>query len=87
MQKSKLWIRDPIFLASEEGASAVTNDDGKDPRSDTFTRRVCPGQSLGENSLFIITASLLACFDFLPPVDGEGKEIPLIPKFAEDLVR
>jgi len=59
-----------------------------DPRTYSFGfgRRVCPGQRLGENSVFIIIASLVACFDFLPPLDSEGHEIPLEPKFGESLV-
>jgi len=36
--------------------------------------------------VFIIIASLLACFDFFLPVNEKGQEVPLIPRFAEKLV-
>jgi len=59
-----------------------------DPRTYSFGfgRRACPGQKLGENSVFIIIASLVSCFNFLPPLDLEGREMPLEPKFVETLV-
>ncbi|KAF8457886.1 cytochrome P450 [Gautieria morchelliformis] len=51
-----------------------------------FGRRVCPGKLLGENSIFILIASLLACFDFFPPLDETGKELPVSPEFSSGLV-
>ncbi|EMD36320.1 hypothetical protein CERSUDRAFT_52252 [Gelatoporia subvermispora B] len=32
-----------------------------------FGRRACPGQNLGENSVFILVATILSVFDILPP--------------------
>jgi len=59
-----------------------------DPRTYVFGfgRRVCPGQRLGENSVFITIASLVACFDFLPALDADGNEVPLKPEFEGALV-
>lgn len=34
------------------------------------THRLCPGKELGDNSMFILAATLLACFDILPPTNG-----------------
>ncbi|EMD36008.1 hypothetical protein CERSUDRAFT_96232 [Gelatoporia subvermispora B] len=36
-----------------------------------FSRRICPGRFLAENSIFIIIATLLATFDISPPESGE----------------
>ncbi|KAF7968446.1 hypothetical protein HWV62_30571 [Athelia sp. TMB] len=47
-----------------------------------FGRRICPGKYLAENSVFIMIATLLACFDFAPPADR-----PLELRFATGLVR
>ena len=46
---------------------------------------VCPGQTLAENTVYIVAASLLACFDFLPPVDKNGKEVAIVPEFPLEL--
>ncbi|KDQ61306.1 hypothetical protein JAAARDRAFT_152482 [Jaapia argillacea MUCL 33604] len=43
--------------------------------------RICPGKHLGENSVFILIAHILAFFDILPPSDGV-----LIPAFSTRLV-
>ena len=45
-------------------------------------RRICPGKALGENSVFILIATLLAMFDIAPPDDGNLK-----PDFGLGLVR
>ena len=39
-----------------------------------FGRRVCAGKRLAQSALWLTTASILACFDFLKVVDGNGKE-------------
>ncbi|KAM5543795.1 hypothetical protein V8D89_002412 [Ganoderma adspersum] len=46
-----------------------------------FARRICPGKALGENSVFILIATLLAMFDIAPPDDGNFK-----PDFGLGLV-
>ena len=44
--------------------------------------RICPGKALGENSVFILIATLLAMFDITPPDDEE-----LRVEFSKGLVR
>ena len=44
--------------------------------------RICPGKALGENSVFILIATLLAMFDIAPPDDEE-----LRVEFSKGLVR
>lgn len=44
----------------------------------TRRRRVCPGKLLGEASVFIFIATLLAAFTILPP-EGEA----LVPEYYE----
>jgi len=63
------------------------DEDVLDPRSYAFGfgSRVCPGQGLAENTIFIVAASLLSCFSFLPPIDKEGNEVPIEPKFPTGL--
>lgn len=47
-----------------------------DPRNFVFGfgRRICPGQSLGENIIFLCITSVLACFDIKRKV-VDGKEV------------
>ncbi|KAF5388732.1 hypothetical protein D9757_004853 [Collybiopsis confluens] len=40
-----------------------------------FGRRICPGRDLAHSALWLITASLLACFNFAKAVDENGKQI------------
>ncbi|OCH91993.1 cytochrome P450 [Obba rivulosa] len=47
-----------------------------------FGRRICPGRHMGENSVFILIATLLAVFDISAPTDAE-----IIPEFTQHLVR
>ncbi|KAF7972024.1 hypothetical protein HWV62_19237 [Athelia sp. TMB] len=64
--------------------AAGTGAGATDPSSYAFGfgRRICPGKYLAENSVFIMIATLLACFDFAPPADR-----PLELRFATGLVR
>lgn len=53
-----------------------------DPRErDHFSfgagRRICSGLHLAENSMFITVAKILWAFDVLPPLDGNGREMPV----------
>ncbi|OCH91992.1 cytochrome P450 [Obba rivulosa] len=47
-----------------------------------FGRRKCPGLYLGDNSVFILIATLLAAFDISPPKDSE-----LVQEFTQHIVR
>ncbi|KAG5337500.1 hypothetical protein C0989_009483 [Termitomyces sp. Mn162] len=47
-----------------------------------FGRRICPGKTLAENSLFALISTIIAAFDILPPAEGV-----LEPRFGLDLVR
>ena len=38
---------------------------------------ICPGRFLGENTFFLVTASVLSAFDVYPPKYDSGKPIPL----------
>ena len=43
-----------------------------------FGRRICPGRFMARSSMWITIASVLAVFEILPVVDGQG--VPQIPK-------
>ncbi|KAI0739092.1 O-methylsterigmatocystin oxidoreductase [Daedaleopsis nitida] len=62
------------------------NTDVRDPRKFAFGfgRRICPGQHYADASLFIVIASVLHTFDIAPPLDSEGKPVPLEAKFTTD---
>ena len=51
-----------------------------DPRNFVFGfgRRICPGQSLGENIIFLCITSVLACFNIRKKVVGGIEVIPTI---------
>lgn len=40
-----------------------------------FGRRACPGQHIGERSLYIVAARLLWAFDFTKALDADGRVI------------
>ncbi|KAH9951705.1 cytochrome P450 [Amylocystis lapponica] len=42
-----------------------------------FARRMCPGKALGENSVFILFATILAMFEITPPEKDK-----IVPKFT-----
>ncbi|KAG5729746.1 O-methylsterigmatocystin oxidoreductase [Termitomyces sp. T112] len=46
-----------------------------------FGRRICPGKTLAENSLFALISTIIAAFDILPPAEGV-----LEPRFGLDLI-
>ncbi|KAJ3743519.1 cytochrome P450 [Lentinula detonsa] len=46
-----------------------------------FGRRLCPGKPLAEASLFILVATILSSFEIRLPLDSNGHEIPIDPKF------
>ncbi|TEB22785.1 cytochrome P450 [Coprinellus micaceus] len=51
----------------------------RDPASAIFGygRRICPGRFLGENTFFLVTASVLSAFNVYPPKDESGNPITL----------
>ena len=51
-----------------------------------MTLRICPGQHVGDASLWIAIASMLATFDFLKAQDDHGNEIDISPQFTVGLV-
>jgi cytochrome P450 len=60
-----------------------------DPRELAFGwgRRVCPGQHIGEASVFIQIVSVLSGFDIRRALDGTGKEIEPEVGFTTAIVR
>ncbi|KAJ7810310.1 cytochrome P450 [Mycena olivaceomarginata] len=50
-----------------------------------FGRRVCPGKSLAENSLYIMIAYLIHSFTFGPPRNDDGVEQPMKPNWKSGL--
>ncbi|KAK7060428.1 hypothetical protein VNI00_001193 [Paramarasmius palmivorus] len=51
-----------------------------------FGRRVCPGRFLGENSVFLLIASIIATMDITPEQDAQGNDINPNPEYAGGLV-
>nr|VWP02507.1 Arg-6 protein [Ganoderma boninense] len=79
---SKAGPYDPEHFVPERFME-TTGETPIDPTSWAFgfARRICPGKALGENSVFILIATLLAMFDIAPPDDGDLK-----PEFGLGLV-
>ncbi|PPR03920.1 hypothetical protein CVT24_008105 [Panaeolus cyanescens] len=73
------------FLDLKDGQ---LNPDVRDPGCATFGygRRICPGQHLAQETLFITIASTLALFDILPPLDEAGNPIETKAKFTSTLL-
>jgi len=51
-----------------------------------FGRRICPGRGLAENSVFLMTASIISAFDIEPAVDQIGVKIPIDVQYSSGLV-
>ena len=47
-----------------------------------FGRRICAGRHFADTSLWSVIAKVLAVFSVLQPLDENGVEIPLEPKFS-----
>ncbi|KAJ7056066.1 cytochrome P450 [Mycena amicta] len=51
-----------------------------------FGRRICPGRGLAENSIFLLTASIISSFDITPAVDENGVTVPIHVQYSSGLV-
>lgn len=65
------------------------NPDVRDPAVAAFGfgRRICAGQALATDTLWIIIASILAAFEISPAVDENGENIIPAEDFTPGLVR
>ncbi|KAH6885032.1 cytochrome P450 [Coprinopsis sp. MPI-PUGE-AT-0042] len=63
----------PNLLGPEDGAFG-------------YGRRICPGRHLSNESLSIMAATLLSCFDILPALDEAGRPKPLELKVTSSMV-
>lgn len=67
------------------------NDDGTLKPDDTqnitfgFGRRMCVGRYFADASVWTAIASVLAVFTLSRPIDEEGREVPVVPKFTSGL--
>ena len=66
------------------------NDDGSLKPSDGdvifgFGRRICVGRHFADTSVWLVIAKVLAAFTILNPLDENGAEIPVVPKFSSGL--
>ena len=68
------------------------NDDGSLKPNDIeniaygFGRRICVGRHFANTSVWAVIARVLAVFKILKPLDENGVEIPLEPKFSNGIV-
>ncbi|KAI0071338.1 cytochrome P450 [Panus rudis PR-1116 ss-1] len=51
-----------------------------------FGRRICPGQALANETLWIVIASVLAAFEITPAVDEKGEKIIPTEEFSPGLL-
>lgn len=51
-----------------------------------FGRRSCPGRHFGDPSVWGVIAKVLAVFKILKPLDKNGVEVPVEPKFQNALI-
>ena len=66
-------------------------DDGTLKPDDTqhiafgFGRRMCVGRHFADTSVWTAIAAVLAVFELGPPRDGEGRDVPVVPRFTSGL--
>ena len=64
------------------------NDDGSLKPNDVeniafgFGRRICVGRHFADTSLWSVMAKVLAVFKIMGPLDENGVEVPVEPRFA-----
>jgi len=66
------------------------NDDGSLKPNDSsiehiafgFSRRMCVGRHFANTSVWSVMANVLAVFDILRPLDENGVDIPVKPRFS-----
>lgn len=67
------------------------NDDGSLKPNDTehiafgFGRRICAGRHIADTTVWIAIAKVLAVFKILNPLDENGMEIPVEPRFSNGI--
>ena len=67
------------------------NDDGSLKPNDTehiafgFGRRICAGRHFADTSVWSVIAKVLAVFKILRPLDENGVEIPVEPRFSSGI--
>ncbi|KAG6377458.1 cytochrome P450-like protein [Boletus reticuloceps] len=67
------------------------NDDGSLKPNDIehiafgFGRRICVGRHFADTSVWAVIANVLAVFKILRPLDENGVELPVEPKFTTGL--
>jgi len=52
-----------------------------------FGRRICPGRSIGEASIWAGVVSLMAVFEFSKAKDAQGNDIDFEPTFTSGVTR
>lgn len=62
----------------------VLNPDVRDPADIVFGfgRRICPGQYMAYDSMWIAIVSVLSVFDVLPVKDADGEDV--VPPFENE---
>jgi len=78
MLRDPALYKDPHTFRPERFLNEGSNVAEPDPAQNGtfgFGRRICPGRTLAENSIWLVAASLLACFTFEPIKDENGKDI------------
>ena len=67
------------------------NDDGSLKPNDTehiafgFGRRICAGRHFADTTVWMAIAKVLAVFKILGPLDENGVEIPVEPRFSSGI--
>ncbi|KAG9318320.1 cytochrome P450 [Chiua virens] len=63
----------------------LVNDRSIDSVSFGFGRRVCPGRSIADSTVWIAMVSILYAFKIKKPVDEHGKELDFDPSFSHGI--
>ncbi len=82
-----LTFKPERFLKSDEG-TLVLNPDVLDPADVVFGfgRRVCPGQHMVYDTMWIAIATMLVCLEIGKAKDKFGKEIEVAEEFVSRFV-
>ncbi|TDL28096.1 cytochrome P450 [Rickenella mellea] len=83
MMRDEQFYLEPERFQPERFQCADSRNATLDPKSAIFGfgRRVCPGRFFSDNGIWLAMVCLLATFDFLPPIDDDGREVMPKPGF------
>ena len=83
-QIKRISTRVQLYLGLAEGIQCFADISSAEVYEPS---RICPGRFFADAGLWLMMACILACFDILPPLDENGKEVMPPAEFTSGTTR